>query len=85
MRNPKKKQGKLGFTESLNRLARISRIYCVKHTLGAVYFFLALLHIENTMCKENVILNCVFAFVSQSKLYGTYYINKYFLLLSNTA
>lgn len=49
MRNPKKKQGKLGFTESLNRLARISRIYCVKHTLGAVYFFLALLHIENTM------------------------------------
>lgn len=75
MRNPKKKQGKLGFTESLNRLARISRIYCVKHTLGAVYFFLALLHIENTTCKENVILNCVFAFSSQPKSLGTCYFN----------
>lgn len=75
MRNPKKKQGKLGFTESLNRLARISRIYCVKHILSAVYFFLALLHIENTTCKENVILNCVFAFVSQPKLYGACYFN----------
>ena len=75
MRNPKRKQEKLGFTESLNRLARISRIYCVRHTLSAVYFFLALLHIENTMCKENVILNCVFAFVSQPKSYGAYYFN----------
>lgn len=84
MRNPKKKQEKLGFTESLNRLARISRIYFVKCIFTVVYFFLALLHSENTMCKENVILNCGFAFVSHLEFYGTYYINYSQLVLSNT-
>ena len=57
MCNQKKKQEKLGFTESLNRLARISRIYCMKCTFTAMYFFITLLHTQNSMCKKNVTLD----------------------------